>query len=752
MLGARSRSVTSVALFLAFSSTATIAWAQGAPPATAADEISTGDIIVTAQKRGELLSKVPIAISAVSSANLETSRVVSITDLGAVVPGLNTATAANASTFWLPFIRGVGSNATGLGNNSSVATYIDGIYQPANTTNVQDFANIERIEVLKGPQGTLFGRNATGGAINIITKKPSDSFELNAEGSFGRYNETIGKLYVTGPLGPTLATSLSYQYHGGGDYIRDLTTGKKFGGFNNHSLNGKLLWNPSDRFEAGLSLIYATHRQTDPSQSLAFAPEGGLPPIAQLGVPVNFAPRKFLGNRPFSMENSKQEAQLNLKYSFDGFDLVSLTGYQKARNQVYLDFDNTTVDGFYFAEVDHVKAFTQELQFVSNGDGPLKWIVGLFYSSDIQSYAPLYFGIGVPFPATAAVVAANAPGGTRIDINSTSNAKSYAAFAQGTYALGDRTNLTLGLRYTKEDRKLDGNQAVQIPVPDANGRLSFFPFVIDASPPNNKRTFKKPSWRISLDHQLTDDVMAYVSYNRGFKSGVYNATSVSQPAVDPEILDAYEIGAKGKFFDGKLSLNAAAFYYDYKNLQVQITQTGTILLQNAASARLHGGEIEALFRPTRSLTLRAGVSLLESKYKDYLNAATFVLVNGGGVNAIIPDASGDRLIYAPKYTYNLGFEHTLEMAGGSSIVTTANWSYSDGYKTIVGGDGNFIRSYGMLAASLTWYSPEKTFYAGVFGQNLTDEQDIGRYLNTAGLERQLQRPRTFGVLAGVKFK
>jgi iron complex outermembrane recepter protein len=752
MLSTRSRDLTSIALFLAFSSTATIARAQSAP-STAATEVSTGDIIVTAQKRGELLSKVPIAISAVSSASLENSRVVGITDLGSVVPGLNTATAANASTFWLPFIRGVGSNATGLGNNSSVATYIDGIYQPANTTNVQDFANIERIEVLKGPQGTLFGRNATGGAINIITKKPSDSFELNAEGSYGRFGETVDKFYVTGPLGPTLAASLSYQYHGGGNYIRDLSTDKKFGGFNNHSLNGKLLWNPSDRLEIGLSLIYAKHRQTDPSQSLAFAPEAGLPPIGQLGVPINFEPRKFLGNRPFSMESSKKEAQLNLKYSFDSFDLVSLTGYQRADNQVYLDFDATTVNGFYFAEVDHIKSFSQEVQLVSNGTGPLKWILGLFYSSDIQSYAPLYFGIGVPFPATPEVVAANAPGGTRIDINSTSNAKSYAAFAQGTYALGDKTNLTLGLRYTIEDRSLNGTQAVQIPTPDANGRLFFTPFVIDASPANNKTTFKKPSWRISLDHNFSDELMAYVSYNRGFKSGVYNATSVSQKAVNPEILDAYEVGAKARLLDGKLSLNAAAFYYDYKNLQVQVTQTGTILLENAAAATLYGGEVEAVFRPSHALVFHAGLSLLHSEYKDYFDAATFILnSSAGGENAIIPDASGQRLIYAPKYTYNIGVEHTLDMSGGSSVVSTVNWSYSGGYKTVVGGDGNFIRAYGTLAAALTWFSPDKTFHVGVFGQNLTDKEDIGRYLNTAGLERQLQRPRTFGVLAGVKFK
>ena len=719
--------------------------AAAAPSAKAgpADNSDVQEIIVTAQKRSERLSKVPIAITAVTGDTLATARVISSGDLGQVVPGLVTNGGANTGNFWLPYIRGVGSNATGLGNNSSVATYLDGVYQPASTPNITDFSDIERIEVLKGPQGTLFGRNATGGAINIITREPSQNFRADGEVDYGRFNEFLGKAYVTGPIAPSLSFGLAYQYHGGGKYIEDLSTGGKFGGFNNHNLNAKLRFNPNERFEAIASFFFTDRKQSDSGQSLAYAPES-TPVPALFGVPVNYEPRKFLANHIPIFNVRSYQGQLHMKYSLDHFDLVSITGYQNATDHTFLDFDTSPGPFFYFNEIDKIKAFSQEFQLVSNDTGPLKYLFGLYYASDKESYAPLTFGIGIPYPATPQAVAAS-PGGQRIDTNDTASSFVYAAFGQATYAVGSQTNLTVGARYTTERRELFGNQALLIPNASAT---DFNPFVIISA--NAKKNFSKLTWRLSVDHSFNDNVMVYASYNRGFKSGVFNSTNLAQTPVNPEVLDAFEVGGKMRLADGHVQLNLAGFYYDYKNLQVQITQGGEIILQNAASAKLYGLDADTTIRPMRNLTLRAGINLLHSEYVDYKNATVFSLIGGAGVNTVIPDASGQQLVYAPKVTVNLGGDYLVPLQGGSSLLFTANYSYTSKFKTILG-EGNYFNPLSTLNASITWNAPEDRYYVGVYGRNLTNKEDIGRYLNAFGLERQLQRPRTFGAFLGFHF-
>lgn len=760
--------LTASSFAIVMSQLSSAAWAQAAEPAptpakaaiqslaqapaSAATPASNAggmqEIIVTAQRRSENLSKVPIAISVVTPDKIQSARITTTIDLEQVVPGLVTSNFANAGIFFLPYIRGVGSAATGVGNSSSVATYIDGVYQPASTGNVADLPDLDHVEVVKGPQGTLFGRNATGGAINVVTKSPSDIFSLTADASYGRFNETVDKFYVTGPIADTLTASLAYEYHGGGNYIHYIPTGGKIGGYNNNSVNAKIRWKPSDRFEATAGFIYRNTKLSDSSQGMAFAPEGGTPVPAQLGFPVNYQVGYSDTSYPNDFRVKVQEYMLHAKYSANGFDVVSITGYMRDTNNIFDDFDSSVANLFYFRETDHIKAFSQELQLVSNTSGPLKWLGGLYYSSDIESYDPLIFGIGVPYPPTPANVA-NSPGGLREDTFSTSTARSYAAFGQATYEFAPRTNLTLGLRYTSEERALSGEQIIQTPIA-SGGSYVFQPTVIATAPPDAHKWFKKPTWRVSLDHSF-DNLLVYASYNRGFKSGVYNTTNLTQPPVKPEVLDAYEIGAKARLLDNHLTLNAAAFYYNYNNIQVQVTQEGAILLENAAKGRLYGLDLDAVAQPTRDFTLRASVNLLHSEYRNYFNAATYVLIGGAGVSSTIPDATGMQMTYAPKYSFNLGADYKIHLSDSSNILLSGNYYYSGKFYTIIG-QGNFIKAYGMLNGTVTWNFDHDRYYVGIYGRNLTNNKDIGRYLNAFGLERQFIRPTTYGVTAGLKIR
>ncbi|MFA6116849.1 MAG: TonB-dependent receptor [Sphingomonas sp.] len=732
------------------------AYAQDAPaPQAAAAEEERGvpDIVVTAQRRAENLQDVPISVATVSPAELQTSGVISSLDLPRIAPGVTTSPTA-ANSFFIPYIRGVGSNSPATGNDSSIAVYIDGVYQSDKAANVLEFNSIDRIEVLKGPQGTLFGRNATGGAINIVTRQPEFTFHGSGEISYGRFDQIVGRAYLTGPISDTLAFNVSYQHSDGGDFATNTGTRYpgKFGGATSNAVDAKLLWRPSDAFEMTLGAMYTKRDSTNLNSNLNPIP-GTTPVGSFFGGTYDPDTYQYQGSpNLFSVEAFRATGKM--RYSLPGVDIVSITGYVHTRDISKLDYDGTSADFFFFDEVQGVKDFSQELQLLSTGKGPLQWVVGGYFFDGRARIYPLNIVQNVPYDSTLAQAAA-IPGGFITSVQANGPTRAYAAYGQATYSVTDSTRVTAGLRYTSERRGYDFSVS-------GIGQIAagfYSPTLITlVSDSGLHKTFDKLTWRLSVDQDLAPDVMGYASWNRGFKSGTFNMNDFTpgQKPVNPEKLDAFELGVKSRLFDRVLQLNASAFYYDYTNIQLDIIVasggggSSTTSLQNAASEHIYGLDLDAILQPMPNLQLRASTTLLHARYKSFPNAVAFVPNAFGNGDQVVVDASGDRGLFSPDWSFTLGADYTAELGGGTKLIFNTSYYRTASFKVGIG-PADRVNEYDSLGASVTLKPAGLPVDVRVFGANLTNRKIIGTSLSALKGSRQEIVPLTYGVAVGFHF-
>ena len=733
---------------------AAMAQTAGAPVETAVDDEGIEDIVVTAQRREERLQDVPIAVATIQPSQIATAGLLNSLDLPRIAPGVTTSP-TTANSFFIPYIRGVGSNSPATGNDSSIAVYIDGVYQSDKSANILEFNSIERMEVLKGPQGTLFGRNATGGAINIVTRQPQFDFGGSAEVSYARFDEWIAKAYVTGPLSETVAFNASYQHRDGGDFATNTGTRYpgEFGGTRGDSVDSKLLFRPSDRFEATLSAMYMDRETSNLNSNLN--PVRGTTPVGSF-FGGTFDPDTFeYQGSPNLFGVEAFRATGKLRYSFDSVDLVSITGYVDTKVISKLDFDGTSAEFFYFDEIQGVDDFSQELQLISTSDGPLDWVVGAYYFDGKAKIRPLDIIQNAPFDTPTASIP-TIPGGSVTSVLAQGGTEAIAGYGQATLEVAPGTDLTAGLRYTSEQRDYAfqvrgiGTIAPGVTLP------ALTPLVSDSG---LEKTFNRLTWRLAVNHDLAEDVMGYVSWNRGFKSGTFNMNDFTpgQVPVNPEKLDAYEVGLKSQFADRKVQLNAAAFYYDYSNIQLDIIVAaggggagGTTSLQNAASERIYGLDLDLLARPTPALQLRGALTLLDAEYTSFPNAVAFVPdALGNGAQTVV-NADGARGLFAPKWSFTLGADYTADLANDSRLVFSASYFRTASFKVGIG-PLDRVNEYDSLGASLTFEPGGLPVYARLFGANLTDRKVIGTSLSALKQSRQEIVPLTYGIAVGVRF-
>ncbi len=681
------------------------AWAQdsGSPAANtnSADEKGgVEEIIVTAQRRSENLQKVPIAITAITASTLAQSGVTNADTLNQAVPGLQFGRQIGAST---PYLRGVGSQNSAAGDESSIASYVDGIYRVSLFSSIQSFNNIERVEVLKGPQGTLFGRNATGGLINIITKDPSHTTSGSISASYGNYNTFTGGLYATTGLNDTVAADLSVTYSDQKDgFGVNRFTGHDINKTREFAIRSKILWEPDGATRIVLSGDYSNLRssQTIARQllpgTLGFdgaiifggCLAGGGTQAACAGAAVAGA-TKNTGNfydivndvDPYYTAKS-YGGSLQIVRHLSSFDLVSVTSYRRSVGYQGLDQDATVLPIIYASLRTPTNDFQQELRLESKGSGPFKWILGGYFLNAKSGYQNFDLsGIGV---------GGLAPGGIAYRAIPTQRTTSLAGFVQASYTFAEKTTLTAGIRYTSDRRKFSSANFVSFGAP--TGPFPVTPAQFDALtyiqvPVNatgalvsqSSRTFSQPSWRLSLDHKVTPDLLIYASYNRGFKSGVYNLANSAVPGpVEPEKLDAYEVGFKSQFADNVVRLNGSAFYYDYKNLQLQAIALGSTLLLNAATARTKGAELELQIVPSSHFQLHGALSYLDAKYVSFPAAPSFAPTGIGGNTATTASAAGNYLSRSPKFTANVGGNASFDTGIGAFEIY-GNAYYNDGF-------------------------------------------------------------------------
>jgi iron complex outermembrane receptor protein len=723
------------------------------PPAEAAAAPSGGieEIVVTAQKRLQSAQNVPIAITALDSNQLAAAGVSGTGDLRTAVPALNVTTATGG--YGLPRIRGIGATGQGPGIENPVAVYVDGVYYGAAFGVLQSLYDVEQVAVLKGPQGTLFGRNATGGLIQVSTLGPS--FDLKAKGQVGyaNYSTYSSAGYVSGRLTDTIAVSLSGQYdnqnHGWG---KNLFTGNDVQDARTWVGRAKLLWKP----DAATSVLISGDFNGRNGGEPAFRNFG----LNTLGQNVQ-SQIIALGGNPdrdiYSDVDPKLRARqwgtsLTASHDLGGVSLKSITAYRKTDLRFFFDPDGTTQRRTVVDNDQFDKQFTQEINLVSETHGAFDWVIGGFYMHDMSGYDP----------ARSTGLLVNGGNGYSDYISDIKNS-SYAGFAEGTYHIDASTNLIAGLRYTSDERSATARTVNFV---GATG-------VTTTTPTSDEHTFNKLTWRASIDHRFSPELLAYASYNRGFRAGAYVPQTNPLQLLRPEVVDAYEVGIKSDLFDRRVRFNLAGYYYAEKNIQVMQIIAGAQYVYNADGAHIYGIDGDITWKISSDFRLFGGFNVTHARYTSFTNAiisvpyplaAGFTLPAGqtcigtfgnpfaqlGGNCLIRGDASGNKLQNTPSFTGSLGGSYDLH-TGAGKFTLAANYYYNDGY---VGQPDERVKqkSFNTVDASITWHAPGDRYFVRVWGHNLTDafyRTQIGS--SNTGDNGTNGAPRTYGATIGFEY-
>ena len=724
--------------------------AAGPAPSAQAVESATQqtgveDIIVTAQRRDERLQDVPIAISAITATAAARQGITGTESLGVAIPALQfSRQGANGGA---PFVRGVGSIQASTGSESPVAVYIDDVYIGAPVGTLLQFNNIESTEVLKGPQGTLFGRNATGGVVNIHTKRPSFDPSVDVTAGFGSFQTYSGSFYATSGLSKTVAVNFAATGRDQVDgYGRNVATGKDAFKGKSYNFRSQLLWEPGPDTSVLLAGDFG-HYRGDIGQSPVIAPGtvaigGG---TFQCKYCTLSSPNDFGDARSGGLS-------LRVEQKFGDYTVRSITARRWNNLHFVLDSDGSLPGRPPIIVTDatgYTNTFSEELQLLSPQDSAFKWILGGFYYNAVASFDPLRTS-GLAFAALG--------GASVTDTKQVLN--SYSGFGEGSYELLPSTKITLGLRYTTDDYHLDALLRTATGV------------VRSPTPFEKNDSFSKLTYRAILDSKFTPDILGYASYSRGFKSGGYNVSSptitvagVASPApvIEPEVLDAYEVGLKTEFFDHRVRVNVAAFHYDYSNLQVGIIQNGTTVTLNAAKARINGLDVEYTLVPSSRVNITGGFSLLDAKYVSFPSGPLYVPTPAtctptprttgpatGGNTICLADLTSNHTSRSPRFTMSLSTSYTLPTSVGDFLIS-GTWFHNSGFYWEA--DNRYRQPrYDLVNANLSWTSTDKTYDVKFYANNILNEYYYTYLSETTGRDSwSPEMPRNYGIQFGVHF-
>ncbi|MEE3622612.1 TonB-dependent receptor [Nitrospirillum sp. BR 11752] len=660
--------VSSLLLGTALCALTVSAWAQTVPPAPASVteaapdlEASGGiaDIVVTAEKRQTRLQETPIALTAYTADTLQDQHISTVRDLAGLVPGLTVPRGGITPTTQLFFLRGIGETDPIF--DPAIAQYVDDVYIPRSIAASPLLAELERVEVLRGPQGTLYGRNTSAGAIRYITRDPNDEVRLSVDAGVGTWGAFESHGYVSGPLiANKLYASLAYGHEQHDGYTHDPTINKDVNDLNVDSARAKLKLQATEDLDIQLTLDAKRDRSTTAYYTPKNQPGGGFDPSLSFAEP-----------QPQNNSNSGGAALRITQALGDKFTLKSVTAY-RLFGQAPVTYDN---DGeAAVKQVNFIRYYENELtqEFQANGSwGPLDFTSGLFYlhenfSSDRNGFS---------YPSLA-----NPPqdqvGNTKTD--------SYAAYGQGDYHVTDKLTGTVGLRYTIESRDFTYRQfddtLTGTRITDASGNP-----IVPATATNKAGAFQTKSdatWysltpKFAASYQWTPDLLTYASYSKGFKAGGFDnrasALINAQLPYQPEKVETYEVGVKSQWWERRLLVNLALYYNDYTNLQATATDPATLRSRrlNAASAYTEGFELETTIQPFEGLRWDNSASYTLALYDQFPNYA-----------GIGTSASGNRLPYAPRWTFRTAPTYTLPLAvpGQAQVGVDAQFqtlSYAD---------------------------------------------------------------------------
>lgn len=699
-------------------------------------ETETGldDIVVTAQRREENLQDVPLSVSVINSALLKSSGVGGTDAISQAVPAVQMQRSGPSGLF---YVRGVGTTNAAAGEEGANAFYVDGVYLADLAQTITNFNNIQRIEVLKGPQGTLFGRNATGGLIHIVTREPGDELQVNARATYGNYQTLAGQLYVGGPVSDTLGLdiALTGQNQGKG-WGRNLTRNTEIKKDEYWGIRSKAVFRPSASLKITLAGDYYDLKG---DTTIAWRIDE-----SNLGQGGNPSPggHDSTGNDPSLSHLRSWGGSLTIAADLGFADLTSISAYRDSRNHTFFDIDTGPLPVVNYDYVIRTRSLQQELRLASKDTTPLDWQLGVFYLRTKASNFQAQRG---------SVYAPQARLGQDIDGRMTTN--SYAVFGQATYAVTPTTFVTGGLRYTEDHRTFRG---VLTPV-NLNGSFgasTVYPRPgVDSFEP--KLSYGEMTYRLSLRQEFSERVSAYASFNRGFKSGAFSLQNFNNPPYLPQYIDAYEVGLKSELFDRRLRLNVSAFHYDINDYQVRSIVNGINYVFNAAAVKVNGIDVDFQATPARNFKVFGGMTLLDSKFRDFKNGFFYVIAPGnctagqtgpstGGLVECVGDLSGNTTPNAPKFAASLGGSVRVPVSETGEVTFNALYSYNSGFAFE---PENRLRqeSYSVLNGSIEYRLNER-FGIELWGRNLTKtkyyyQRTSGRF----GAWANQAAPRTYGI-------
>ena len=722
-----------------------------APPASGEEPEGLAEIIVTAQRHAERSQDVPISMTTIAPAQLEAQGITSGFDLTKIVPGL---VFSQSSSYAVPFLRGVGSTNTSPGDEPSVATYIDGVYYGNPAALALPYGTVANMEVLKGPQGTLFGRNATGGVINVTLRGPEFSYGGVATMAYDNYRASEANLFVTGPLSEKVAASIDIvtrnQDKG---YLVDDATGHNVGVNNYAGIRQKFKILASDTVTVDTSLDYQHSGNTTGTYFGTLKGDVPLGAINDSPYPTQNLHTRSNADNSFDLDSWGGSVTVTAELGENTFK--SISSYRNVDytfvQQVGFVNDNTmtlsqTNDGLtlpggtpvgtrsvtpattYYNNHTKTPYFaTQEFQFISGKGELFDWMAGAYMQFSKDEWAPLdiAYSLDQAYGKTPAFVSYDGYVST----------EAYAAFAQGTFHLTDQLDLVGGLRESYEVKKTKADQAV-------------FGNVVASN--DQKEEFDGLSYRAGLNYKPSNNALVYLTASRGFKSGLFSIASFGGQPIKPEELNAYEVGFKLQPLS-VLRVNGSAFYYDYKDIQVNtVIDTGVTALSNAAEARMKGLELEVQYMPIQRLTLSLSGAYEKAEYRKYESAVVYLPSNSGGNYQAALDVSGNRMPRVPKFTTTTS-AHYIVPIGDNTIDFGASY-YRSGQFYWTADNGPEQKSYGLLDLSAEWLSSDGKYSVLAYANNASDtEYGTGMLAAVQGNLVQFGRPMVYGTRFKLNF-
>lgn len=699
------------------------------------------EVFVTATKRNVALDDVGGAANVLGVGDLGPGQIESVRDMYASIPNLSIG---DQFGFARVFMRGIGMTSIDIGGEGAVSFLQDGAIIPRPAAQLVGMFDLEQVEVLRGPQGTLYGRGATAGVINLVTTKPGDEFGGYLSLSAGNFSSTTFEGAVDVPLSSSLSMRLATKIEKRDGYGTNLFTGEDVDDRDAQSYRVSFAYDAGGSWNANLSFQY--YEEDDHNFAFHYFGASENNPPGALAVPI-------LGGRTVSdvggsiYDNNSDQEAINTRDSYnvtlglnfelsDNMNLRSITSVQELDRFLRDDLDSTDADLFGQNNYDEEsESFGQEFVLNWSGDS-VDVLAGVMYFQE-----ELFGNVFVPLrnicfllaPDLCGTPVGDAINSGRYEQNGEIDITAYGAFAEATYAFNDSLSLIAGIRYNYEKR-------------EGTGSFVFDPIPLDV------RTDQTESWndvtpRLTLEYRPNDDTLLYATFTQAFKSGVINTGSTSPP-LDPETVDAFEVGLKGGSEAFRYSI--AAFYYDYQDLQISfVDETSTVSTVNAAEAENYGLEFELDAQLSDHVAIDLFATYLSAEYKEFFNGD---YANGFAIT----DLSGRTLPNAPEYTFKFGINYESEIGAGLLRARGEVYYQDDVYFTEWNRSDAFQEGYALLNANVDYEFAGGSWLLSIWGRNLADEEIISNNIITAPLYNSVRvgsllPPRTFGATVAFQF-